>query len=583
MLLHAPDPVNRGALHARMRAMARRREWASHPLILGGLVLVFFLQVFSESRSKSPTFDEPAHIGAGLSYLKTGDFKVNLQHPPLLKEIGALPLLLMGARFPISPQDWAAVGDRPDPFFQWRLGQDVISGNGMERVMAWSRFPFVLLSIVLAGLIVAWGRRLLGATAAACALVLYVFDPTIVAHAPLVATDSGFAALAVLFFFALWHYLNHRSLKRLIGCGLSLGLLLAAKFSAIFLLPVALALMIWATRWIPAAMPMRSSSPVDPYASEDGGQRLAFCLYAFLSMCLVAALVIHVLYLFPRNPFLYIEGIRRINADHDPSYWAFMAGQFKPRFFSYYLVSFLLKEPLPAIILAAVGTWALTRRGGAPAMDRAFLLLPPAFLFAAYSLYSDNLGFRYMIPALPFLHLVGGAGLAFLLKEGGTWRRVAALVLVGWIVLAGTAIYPDHLSYFNEMACLLSEPRQIGLDGGTRCGPLWLDDSNVDWGQGMNQLKVWLRDHPPQGTLRLAYFGSIRPENYGIEAIGVSVDDLQRPPSPGTYALSAHMVARAIGRLREQHGDGAGNWLLHARPTAIVGHAYYIYDIPGVS
>jgi hypothetical protein len=563
-----------------MRAMGRPREWSSHPLVLGGLVLVFFLQVFSESRSKSTTFDETAHIGAGLSYLKTGEFKVNLQHPPLLKEIAALPLLLIGARLPISPEDWAAIDDTPDPFFQWQLGNEVLFENGEGRVVSWSRFPFVLLSIALAGLIVAWGRKLLGATAAACALLLHVFDPTIVAHAPLVATDSGLALFAVLFFFALWHYLNHRSLKRLVWCGLALGLLLGAKFSGVFLMMAGFALLVWATRWIPAAVPMRQSTLVDPYASEEGGQRLAWCLYAFLAMCAVAALVLHALYLFPRNPFLYIEGIKIINADHDPGYWAFMAGQFKPRFLTYYLVSYLLKEPLPAIILAAIGAWALVRRGAAPAMDRAFLLLPPIFFFAVYTLFSDNLGFRYMIPALPFLHLVGGAGLASLLKDGGAWRKASACVLIAWMVVAGTGIYPDHLSYFNEMACLLSDPGKTGLDGGARCGYLWLDDSNVDWGQSLNQLKDWLARHPPSGVLRFAYFGSVRPEHLGIEAVRVTVEDLQRGPSPGTYALSAHILARAIGRLRARHGDGPDNWLLHLRPTAIVGHAYYIYDVP---
>ena len=72
--------------------MARRRDPASHPLLLGGLVIVFVLQAFTESRLKTPVFDEPAHIGAGLSYFATREFRVNLQHPPLLKEIGALPL-----------------------------------------------------------------------------------------------------------------------------------------------------------------------------------------------------------------------------------------------------------------------------------------------------------------------------------------------------------------------------------------------------------------------------------------------------------------------------------------------------------
>ncbi len=563
--------------------MSRRPEWGTHPLVLSGLVLVFFLQMFTASPIKTPTFDEPAHIGAGLSYLKTGDFKVNPQHPPLLKEIGALPLVLMGIRFPISREDWKGIGARPHPFFQWQLGRDIIFGNDPDRVMFWSRLPFILLAVLLGALVVSWGRRLLGATAAAGALLLYVFDPTIVAHAPLVATDSGFATFTVLFLFSLWHYLNHRSLKRLLMCGGAMGLMLTSKFSAVILLPVALALLIRATRWIPAVVPRRASSLADPFASEDGGRRLVWCLFVFLAIGLLAALVIEAVYFFPRNPFLYIDGIRRINADHDPTYRAYMAGRFKPHFYTYYLVCYLLKEPLPAIVLTALGARALLRRGALPEMDRAFLFLPPAFLFLAYSFYSDNLGFRYMIPALPFLHLIGGAGLASLLKEGGTWRRAFAVVLCLWVAVAGTAIYPDHLSYFNEMACVAMAPSQVGLDGGWRCGPFWLDDSNLDWGQGMKQLRTWLQAHPPPGPLRLGYFGSMRPENYGIEALQVDVDDLQQPPRPGLYALSAHIVARAMARLRERYGDGPDNWLLHARPVAVVGHAYYIYDVPETS
>ncbi len=126
----------------------------------------------------------------------------------------------------------------------------------------------------------------------------------------------------------------------------------------------------------------------------------------------------------------------------------------------------------------------------------------------------------------------------------------------------------------------MTEPPRLGLDGGWRCGPRWLDDSNVDWGQGMKQLRTWLAAHPPQGPLRLGYFGSIRPETYGVEAMGVRVDDLLVPPQPGVYVLSAHVLARALARLRELHGDGPENWLLHARLSAIVGHAYYVYDIP---
>src|ERR1019366_1625913 len=44
-----------------------------------------------------------------------------------------------------------------------------------------------------------------------------------------------------------------------------------------------------------------------------------------------------------------------------------------------------------------------------------------------------------------------------------------------WLPAAAAGIYPDGLAYFNEAACLTTNPGAIGLDGGTRCGPLWLD------------------------------------------------------------------------------------------------------------
>ncbi len=562
--------------------VAPRVGSAASGLVVPGLLLAFVLQAFASLDLKSPTFDEPAHIGAGLSYLRTGDFKVNLQHPPLLKEIGALPLILMGVRLPMSDDDWSAIDTRRDPGFQWRLGNAVIYGNDADRVMFWSRLPFLALATLLGLSIYLWGRRLLGDAAALGALALYVFDPTIIAHATLVATDVGFAAFALLFVFSLWHYLNRRSYRRLALCGLALGAALAAKFTGVVLLPLAALLLAGGTRWIPADRPLRSSSIADPYASAGAWTRLVWCLYALIVMAVLAAIVVHALYFFSGNPFLYLEGLRLINADHDSTYQVFMAGGFSRHFWSYYLVAYLLKEPVPILILVTLGLVALLRRGGAAAMDRAFLLLPPAILFVIYSVTSHNLGFRYMIPALPFLYLVGGAGLVRLWRQGPL-RRAAAGILYVWLALSALGVYPDHLSYFNESACLTKNPARLGLDGGTSCGPLWLDDSNVDWGQGLKQLKIWLDREAPGETIRLGYFGSISPERYGLRFERVRGRDLDRPPAPGLYALSAHLVARAGGTLTARFGDGPENWLRHTRPTTIVGHAYHIYDLrPGV-
>jgi len=110
----------------------------------------------------------------------------------------------------------------------------------------------------------------------------------------------------------------------------------------------------------------------------------------------------------------------------------------------------------------------------------------------------------------------------------------------------------------------------VGLDGGTRCGPLWLDDSNVDWGQGLKQLKAWLDRNAKGRTVKLAYLGSVRPGDCGIHSEVAGALLQAATPAPGLYAISAHAIARS----------GPLEWPHNTPPTAIVGHALYIFDIP---
>jgi hypothetical protein len=286
--------------------------------------------------------------------------------------------------------------------------------------------------------------------------------------------------------------------------------------------------------------------------------------------------VIQATYFFPADPLLYVKCARMVNADHDPNYLMFMAGQLSAHFVSYFAVAYLLKEPIAGIILAGIGFLALIRSKTIPTLAKLFILIPPAVLFAAASLLADDLGIRYIIPALPFVYLLAGLGIATLFHAAPRmrWAPYAAVVLCGWIVIAAAGIYPDHLSYFNEAACLLDQPAQIGLDGGTRCGPAWLDDSNVEWGQGLKQLQVWLSRHAGGRTARLAIFSSFPPEAYGIRCELLRASELTREPSPGLYVVSAHYVARIPALPR------SSDWLRRIQPVAIVGHSLYVYDIP---
>src|SRR5262245_26068243 len=138
------------------------RHDAAAILLLG----ILGLQAWPALRSKTPVFDEPAHIGAGFSYLETRTFKVNLQHPPLLKEIAAVPLVLSGIPWTIPPAEWSLAGEDPDPFLQWRVGAQVLYQNDPDRVVFLSRLPFFGLLLLFGWTIYAWGRAMLGPGAA---------------------------------------------------------------------------------------------------------------------------------------------------------------------------------------------------------------------------------------------------------------------------------------------------------------------------------------------------------------------------------------------------------------------------------
>ena len=64
----------------------------TQPALLGGLffLLVFVGQGIFFIRANSQTVDEATHLAAGYSYLATGDFRLDPEHPSFIKELQAL-------------------------------------------------------------------------------------------------------------------------------------------------------------------------------------------------------------------------------------------------------------------------------------------------------------------------------------------------------------------------------------------------------------------------------------------------------------------------------------------------------------
>src|SRR5205809_5128004 len=98
-------------------------------------LVAFIALALGDLLTASPTSDETAHLVAGYSYLVTHDYRLNPEHPPLVKMVAALPLLGMrvwpagfrdaadGTRaFAYFREAWAMSIANPS-FAEWRVAQ----------------------------------------------------------------------------------------------------------------------------------------------------------------------------------------------------------------------------------------------------------------------------------------------------------------------------------------------------------------------------------------------------------------------------------------------------------------------------
>jgi hypothetical protein len=180
----------------------------------------------------------------------------------------------------------------------------------------------------------------------------------------------------------------------------------------------------------------------------------------------------------------------------------------------YFPVAFALKVPLPHLLLSAASlAWAasaLARR-----RDKRFLVvLVPFAVYTAFVLMSRiNIGVRYYLPAFPFLFILGGALLDRLLSARARLAGVAAAaLLLGWAGFEAARAFPDHMTYFNQLAS---------------ARPHWwyLSDSNVEWGDDVRELSLYLRARGETRVRGAFLAGYLTPRHYGVEVY----DLLTRP------------------------------------------------------
>ncbi|MDO8600927.1 MAG: phospholipid carrier-dependent glycosyltransferase [bacterium] len=434
-------------------------------IIAYAILFLMFILMVASAWNESAIMDELPHIPAGYSYVRYQDYRLNPEHPPLIKDLAALPLSLMQPNFPRDTEFW-----RDDVNGQWDQGRVFLyeSGNNADRIIFLARLPVMLLAIFFGWLFFSFLRKHYEDKTALLALSLFAFSPTFLAHSRYVTTDL---AAAFGFFIGLASFimfLEEPSWKRAGIAGLALGIAQLLKFSLFLLFPIyGIVLLVWLLAHIRA------------------GGIFRFPVFAGMHLIKLAAIfVIAVALIWPVyqfhvwnypperqksdtvfilgsfaggpdpkwetcNPKASVPLSRRVRCVAEFTTWAsdkpwfrpyaqyllgltmvlqrssggntaYFLGEVSAAGWTYYFPTlYLLKEPLPLHVLTLIALllslWALWRaRWGIGALASWIrehpLEFTSLFFIAFYWLYSIrsplNIGVRHVLPTFPFIYLL---------------------------------------------------------------------------------------------------------------------------------------------------------------------------------
>ncbi|MEK7555252.1 MAG: glycosyltransferase family 39 protein [Patescibacteria group bacterium] len=469
--------------------MTKTLSWIQWGLV-ALMVLSCFGLMLNASLKESATMDELAHIPSGYGYARYLDYRLNPEHPPLVKALSALPLLFQNLNFPTDKSSW-----RTDVNGQWVAGAQFLyeSGNDADKIVGWARLGPMLLTLLLVIFIYIWARELIGRWWALLPTFLFSFSPAVLAHGHYVTTDIG-AALGI--FLAIYYFVKFLfspSRKHLIWAGLAFGIAQLIKFSAVLLIPFFIFLIIIFLIWkinlewrkillhfLKCAGQLISifiigyalvyavyflftfNYPVEKQVSDTKTILTSFAdgpapsnkicdLNHNKLRCLADINIIMSENRLTRPLAEYMLGVLMVMQRSSGGNTAYFLGEVSASGWWYYFpMVFILKEPIPSMILIGLafllGLWSIIKNLKPKTYKlktfsdyigthfAEFSMISFVIFYWLYSIKSPlNIGIRHILPTMPFIYILTASALKKwtirkMINDERLWKRIAKTI-----------------------------------------------------------------------------------------------------------------------------------------------------------
>ncbi|MEK7212427.1 MAG: glycosyltransferase family 39 protein [Patescibacteria group bacterium] len=449
-------------------------------LTVGLICVVSFALMLYSSNRESAIMDELAHIPAGYGYVRYLDFRLNPEHPPLLKAASGIPLLFADLKFPTESRAWVS-----DINGQWEAGSKFLyeSGNNADKIIRLARLAPILLTLLLIIFVYFWSAQLLGYYWGILPALFTGLSPNILAHGHYVTTDVAAAfgiAFGAYFFIK---FLLRPAKRNLLFAGLAFGVAQLAKFSAVLLIPYFL--IIITVFYIASVARDWTKTQAAARLKRFGVRALRYYRATIIIFVIGYALVVYPVYTlftwnYPqtkqtadtefvlssfaggptpegatckpmrclaelnigltKNPVTrpaahYMLGVLMVLQRSSGGNNAYFMGEVSAGGSPWYFpLVYALKEPLPILIVILIGLFLGLKRflkatinyklkAGSYLLDylslnfTEFSMLVFVVIYWAWSIQSPlNIGFRHLFPALPFMYILAA----------GAWKKWVA-------------------------------------------------------------------------------------------------------------------------------------------------------------
>ena len=588
------------------------------------ILTVFSVLAVTSMWNDSANYDERIHLPAGYSYLTQQDMRLNPEHPPLVKDLAALPLLFLDIKFPYQSLGWNTLSTSDvhrTPVWQTDVtfGNDLLyySGNDAQKMMRHGRIPIILIGIILGFYVWKFTKELWGNLAGIIALTLYSFSPTVLAHTRLVTTDVAAAAAFFISFYYLYKWLKISTRKNLLIFGVILGLAFLTKFSTFLLIPI-FGSMVLIYAFV---------SPCGRCPEGTQNQKKWFWIKkyvgGFIFALVIAFLVVGSAYSF--HTWNYPAEKQAIDTEFILSTFGFKPladfniwlsgmpylralGQYLLGFLmvlqrseggnttyylgnisaegarSYFPIVYLIKEPIAyifmfffSIFLALKYCISHCRRRLVRYWWRDFIdsiknnpaetgMILIILIYSAFSIRSRlNIGVRHILPTLPFIYALTARQVSIWMRNYKS-RKIFIIILMAWAIISATSVWPSFLAYFNETA------------GGPNNGYKLVVDSNLDWGQDILRLSQFIEKNNIK-EIKMDYFSGA-PAEYYIKTAKIQSYD-REVPQKGWLAVSATIYSGACkgDKITCSYNERSYTWLDRYKPIARIGYSIFVYKI----